>query len=178
MRGIWLLPASLGGFVLGKVWQQTRRPSSRPDGVVLVAWERFVALMCQAPKGEVSPRGHMGTFQMDARRLGDVGLMHGARKDVTGSWTGEWRSPLTREKFLGSMPLQYVAFSRSMRAMAPKVSRLVGSVVDGKQCTLSGLLGVGHVAGEGAVEGWARDAAVRRRFARTTEMFDKTNGVF
>jgi hypothetical protein len=98
---------------------------------------------------------------------------------VPGVWMGTWVEPLTETKFLGSMPLQYAAFVKSMKDMAPKVSGLVGRTVEGgKQCSLSGLLGVSHMAGAAAVESWASDSRIRAEFPRTTEMFEKTNGIF
>ena len=124
----------------------------------------------------------MGLFGLDARRLSDVGFMDKPRKTVIGSetgvWTGEWKAPLTSEKFLSSVPAQYEAFTRSMRTMAPKVAPLVGADVDGTAATLSGLLGVGHVAGEAGVEGWVKDPSTREKFKATTASFKRTNGIF
>ena len=95
-----------------------------------------------------------------------------------GVWIGEWKRPLTTEKFLGSMPAQYVAFKRSMSRMAPRVSGFVGADVDGEKCSLSGLLGVGHLAGEAGVESWVKNPDVRSRFKSTTANFARTNGIF
>lgn len=138
--------------------------------------------MVVAPKNHVSPRGKLGTFQMDARRLKDVGVVKAARKGMQGEemgvWIGEWAAPLTRDAFLGSMPVQYAAFVRSMKAAAPKVSGFVGVDVDGATCSLSGLLGVAHAAGEAGVESWVVNPKVRRRFASTTEAFRRTNQIF
>lgn len=145
------------------------------------AWEEFVARMEVAPRNKISARYKLGAFQMDARRLADVGVMESARKvsygPEMGVWMGKWTPPLSQEKFLGSMPLQYAAFVRSVRAAAPKVSSLVGKIVDGKPATLSGLLGVEHVAGAG-VGSWVANPAERSRFKATTEMFHRTNGIF
>jgi len=96
----------------------------------------------------------------------------------TGVWTGDWTPPLSLEKFLDSTPAQYEVFSRSMRRMAPKVGAFVGSDIDGKKATLSGLLGVGHLAGEAGIEGWVKDPAIRQKFKNTTASFVRTNGVF
>ena len=178
MHPIILLPTLLAGFVLGRVVHPRDRDSPLA-GVPLLKWEQFVAVMCLAPKSHVSDRGRLGTFQMDARRLRDVGLMSdavkGQRGSMTGVWVGRWKTPLTEAKFLGSMPLQYAAFVRSMVAAAPKVTEHVGKVVDGKPCSLSGLLGVSHAAGEGGVGSWVDGG---KRFPRTTEMFERTNQIF
>ena len=102
----------------------------------------------------------------------------GKRGEEVGAWLGQWCQGLTEEKFLGNLPVQYAVFVRSMRAAAPKVSPLVGKVVDGKIATLSGLLGVSHVAGERGVEGFVTDPQVRTRFPSTVAVWTRTNGIF
>ena len=172
---------ALLGFFLGKK-SATKRPTSKPgaplDAVTLGAWEEFVAQMAKAPKAEVGRKGKLGAFQIDARRLADVGAMSEAWKKSDGSWTGSWSPGLTESAFLGSMPLQYAVFVRSMRAAAPKVSPLVGSKIDGNVASLSGLLGVSHVAGERGVASFVSDADVRARFPATSDVFSRTNGIF
>jgi hypothetical protein len=124
----------------------------------------------------------MGAFGMDARRLTDVGLCSAPRKATVGSelgvWTAAWQRPLTKDRYLRSLPVQYAAFRRSMQLMVPKVAGFVGMDVDGKKCTLSGLLGVSHLAGQSGVESWVKDASVRKKFKQTTETFNLTNGIF
>jgi hypothetical protein len=124
----------------------------------------------------------MGAFQLDARRLADVGFMEKPRKATiggeTGVWVGEWKAPLSSEKFLASTPAQYEAFKRSMRLMAPKVGAFVGADIEGVKATLSGLLGVGHLAGEAGVESWVKIPEVRRKFKSTTANFLKANNIF
>jgi len=190
MNPILLLPAAvfsfLGGAVLGKSRKglsmlPPERPSPLP-GVPAVAWERFVSVMVVAPRRNVTPRGRMGMFGLDARRLGDVGFMQRPRKVTvgaeTGGWTGDWHPPLSEAKFLDSAGAQYEAFSRSMRRLAPRVVPAVGTVIGGKKATLSGLLAAGHLAGEEGVLGWAADPAVRTRFKSTTANFERANGIF
>jgi len=190
MNPLTLIPVSvfafLGGAALGRSRRglsMTPRTTGPLPGVPLHSWERFVLVMATAPRRRVTPRYRLGTFGMDARRLCDVGFMTAPRKvevggAAGGAWVGQWQAPLTTEKFLQSTPAQYVAFRRSVERMAPKVGELVGAVVDGKVCTLSGLLGVGHMAGEEGVRGWVRDPAVRRRFRATTDNFNRTNDLF
>jgi len=194
MHPILLIPAVLLGFFTGKslarntvrgdVGEDTTSEPTSVDlkGISVGNWERFVGLMAAHPKTTITPRGKLGAFSMDARRLKDVGFMvsagKGRRGDQQGVWLGKWTPPLTEEAFLGSMPLQYAAFVRSMRSAAPKVSRLVGSEVDGAACSLSGLLGVCHVAGDTGVESWVANPDVRRRFSSTTQAFKRTNGIF
>jgi len=177
----------LGGALLGRGSRKnlSMLPPGKEGalrGVPLLSWERFITIVAVAPKKAVTPRGRMGYFGLDARRLADVGFMTRPRKTTvggeTGVWTGEWKKPLTAKKFLESAPAQYEAFRRSMRTMAPKVGAFVGTSIDGSRATLSGLLGVGHLAGEAGVESWVRDPDVRRRFKATTASFARTNGVF
>ena len=178
--------AFLGGAALGRsrkgLSMIAPKKGSPIDGVPLLKWERFVTVMAVAPRQRVTPRYRLGTFGMDARRLSDVGFMVAPRKATVGGeagvWIGEWKRPLTTEKFLGSMPAQYVAFKRSMSRMIPRVAGFVGADVDGTKCSLSGLLGVGHLAGEAGVESWVKNPDVRSRFKSTTANFARTNGIF
>jgi hypothetical protein len=178
--------AFLGGAALGRTRKglsmATPKKGSPIDGVPLARWERFVTIMAVAPRQRVTPRYRLGTFGMDARRLSDVGFMVAPRKAAvggeTGVWIGEWKHPLTTDKFLGSMPAQYLAFKRSMSRLATRVSGFVGADVDGTKCSLSGLLGVGHLAGEAGVESWVKSPDVRKRFKSTTANFVRANGIF
>lgn len=190
MSPIVLLPVSIFSFLGGAILGRSRKnlsmlPPTKEGplrGVPMLSWEKFITIMAISPKRTITPRGRMGAFGLDARRLADVGFMTRPRKTTvggeTGVWTGEWNSPLTTEKFLESTPAQYEAFRRSMRAMAPKVGRFIGYSVDGARATLSGLLGVGHLAGEAGVESWVRDPETRRRFKATTARFAQANNIF
>lgn len=187
MHPFLAIPVALVGFLLGKVTTKTSEKDAGGGrapitGVPLGAWEEFVAQMAVAPKGHVSERGRMGTFQMDARKLADTGAMtrawKGRRGTRDGIWVGEWSAGLTEKAFLESMPLQYAVFVRSMRTAAPKVSGLVGTEVDGKVASLSGLLGVSHAAGERGVGSFVSDPRIRARFPATATVFGRTNEIF
>ncbi len=185
----FLIPVGVLGFLTGAAAATSRKglsmlPQGRSPlaGVPSLAWQKFVTVMVVAPKRHASSRGRLGYFGMDGRRLCDVGFMRDARKTTvgceTGVWTGDWVAPLTTEKYLDSAGAQYEAFSRSMRRMVPKVLPLVGAPVGRKHATLSGLLAVGHLAGESGVASWVRDPAVRSKFQATTSNFEKANGLF
>jgi hypothetical protein len=184
MHPLLLVPASFLSFLVGAAFMRRKEGDHKAplSGVPFLSWERFVAVMVMAPKDHVSKKGKLGTFQMDARRLKDIGAMKtavkGFKNGEPGVWMGEWSEPLTETAFLGSMPLQYAAFVRSMRAAAPKVSGYVGVEVDGLPCSLSGLLGVSHAAGEAGVKSWVSDPKTRTRFAGTTELFRRANKIF
>lgn len=190
MLPLVVIPAGIIGLLTGAALATGRRgltmlPEAKRSplpGILLVSWSRFTTTMARHPKGYRSPRGRMGAFGLDGRRLVDVGFMTKAKKATvggeTGVWVGEWKAPLTEEIYLKSLPAQYASFRRSMVAMLPKVQGFVGTKVDGKTATLSGLLGVGHLAGESGVESWVKDERMRRKFGKTTEAFNLTNGIF
>jgi len=190
MSPILLIPVGVFGFLGGAAFGTSRKglsmlPPERPSplrGVPAMRWEKFVTVMVVAPKKTVTPRGRWGLFGMDARRLSDIGFMASPRKTTVGGipgiWSGEWVAPLSRDHFLSSTPAQYEAFARSMRRMVPKVSGLVGLSVGSQRCSLSGLLAVGHLAGEDGVKSWVADPAVREKFQATTANFKRANGLF
>jgi hypothetical protein len=189
MNPIFLLPVGIFGFLGGAVLGKSRKglsmlpPERRsPLGVPMLSWEKFVTVMVVAPRKQVTPRGRWGMFGMDARRLSDVGFMTGPRKCTIGGeagvWSGNWVAPLDGPKFLASSPAQYEAFSRSMRQMAPAVSGLIGLPVGKTKASLSGLLAVGHLAGEDGVASWVADPTVREKFRATTANFERANGIF
>lgn len=187
---IALLPVGIFSFLGGAALGRSRKGLSMltPEkqgplpGVPLVSWSRFITIMAVAPKKTVTPRGRMGTFGIDARRLADVGFMEKPRKasigGETGVWTGDWKKPLSTETFLASTPAQYESFKRSMKLMAPSVGAFVGADIDGVKATLSGLLGVGHLAGEAGVKSWVSSPEIRKKFKNTTANFHRTNNVF
>lgn len=190
MHPLVLIPPAVFSFLLGAAFSSSRKGLSMlpPEkksplpGVPALAWEKFVTTMIVLPKSSVTPRGRLGYFGMDARRLADVGFMRDAHKESvcgeSGVWVGDWVTPLTRDKFLANSPAQYEAFTRSMRGLAPKVRGLVGSDVDGKRATLSGLLAVGHLAGDAGVASWVKDPKVRQKFTSTTANFHRSNDIF
>jgi len=151
-------------------------------GILLVSWTRFVTTMARHPSTYSSPRGRYGMFGMDMRRLSDVGFATKPRKSSlngeVGVWIGDWKEPLTDKVYTASKPAQYASFKRSMVKLVPKAMEHVGRVVDGKPCTLSGLLGVGHYAGENGIASWVQNPDVRKKFSVTTEAFKRTNGIF
>jgi hypothetical protein len=159
-----------------------KAPSSPIRGIVLVRWSRFVTTMARHTPSYASPRCRYGMFGMDMRRLADVGFAKKPRKTSlngeVGVWVGDWSAPLSEKAYTNSLPAQYESFKRSMVRMVPKAKEHVGVVVDGKQCTLSGLLGVGHHAGENGITSWVKDPKVREKFKNTTEAFTRTNGIF
>ena len=187
MLPLLAIPIGLVGLLTGISLATGRRgltmlPKSPIRGIILVRWTRFTRTMGRRPRNYESPRGRLGAFDMDARRLSDVDFAENPHKVIVGSETGVWaadfKKPLTKDAFLGSLPLQYEAFKRSMVQMTPAVVGFVGTEVDGCKCSLSGLLGVGHMAGVAGVASWVKSPEIRKKFKNTTEMFQATNGIF
>jgi hypothetical protein len=190
MDPITFIPIAILSFLGGKALGRPRRVLSMlpPEktsplfGVPTTAWHRFVTVMVVAPANSRTPRGRMGLFGMTPRHLADIGFMTRPRKTVVdgepGVWTGDWASPLDVATFLGAVPVQYEAFSRSMRRAAEAARPHVGTVVDGVPATLSGLLAVGYSAGTKGIDDWVKNSGARARFAATTEAFRKANDIF
>lgn len=183
MHPLILLPTALLGFLGGCFLSKKPNHKQSPlPGVNILAWERFVAILASSPPNAVSPTNKLGLFQMDPRKLKDAGLMTSTHKTTVngkpGVYVGSWTPPLTQDDFLGSIPMQYAAFTKSIQAAAPKVSGFIGTPVQGAVCSLSGLLGVAHTAGIEGVSSWVKSPEVRKRFKGTTNLFVETNGVF
>lgn len=169
------------------IWSPT--PPARPrllkselDGIADEAWTEFVrAMKVQDPSG-ISASNEIGMFGMKPRRLADLGLIHnltGARSPLGRMvWVGEWKKPLTQEKFLASPKAQYAAFNTSMR-------RYVAGIEDGsiampgddmpEDLTLSGALAVLHRCGPSGLVTWDD---VEDRFPATVALVERTNGIF
>lgn len=184
------VPAAVFAFLAGASLGRRRHVLSMlpPDegsplpGVPARAWVRFVRVMVVAPRAHRSPRGRLGMFGMDARRLADVSFMRSPRKvrlgGEDGVWAGEWVSPLTEGDFLASEAAQHEAFARSARRLAERAAPHVGKVIGGRRASLSGLIAAGHLAGEEGLAGWVADPSVRRKFEATTRNFERANGIF
>ena len=181
-----LIPVGLIALLVGAALGTGRRgltmlPESPVRGIVIIRWRRFHRLMARHPRG-YDLSGHLGAWGMNARSLHDAGLVDAPKKVTVGRdvgvWSGEWRAPLTKGKFLASLPLQSRAFELATQKLVPTATPLVGTLVDGKPASLSGLLGVGHMAGAAGVVDWVKNPASRKKFAKTTETFNLTNGIF
>ena len=150
------------------------------------AWTKFVMIMGRAKSGTVSPKGHLGIFQMGMRRFADLGLAKNVRKGERngeqGVWLGIWNAPLSEAKFLGSPELQYKVFTRSMQSykneIAEKFGNAIGQEFEGKPATLSGLLAVAHHAGTPGLAKWLTGTPPRDKFPQTTAAYKAATGIF
>lgn len=178
------------GFALGAAISSQSRKSkaalSEPlTSVPRPAFARFVALMACSPSAFKSSSGKLGAFQFSPRRLQDLGLVsETSRTSLPSSsspspiWIATWRQPFSEDLFLSSPKVQYAAFVKSCRKYLPTAIAHRAKNIDGKISTLSGILGVLHVAGESGFASWFSDPKVRKRFTNTTSTFNNTNGVF
>jgi len=147
-------------------------------------WARFVRLMQTGDAAAVTPTGQVGIFQTRLKRLQDLDLareVRHVRGDGGTRWTATFRPPLTLTRLLGDALLQYRIFVASMRRYRNDIlanhRAAIGTEIEGKPATLSGLLAVAHHAGP-ALGSWLTSPDDRRRFAKTTTAYGRTTGVF
>jgi hypothetical protein len=162
------------------------------------AWNEFVHSMRGQDPKRVTPAGALGLFGFSPRRLADLGLMVNLRKARVATAdgktrtiiTGDFKPPLTRERFLADAKLQYETFVRHVGALAkvigPKYAAVIApspavprAQIDGKPITLSGLIAVGHMAGLAGLDSWLRATPeVRARYGSTLARFRAATGKF
>lgn len=147
-------------------------------------WARFVRLMQTGDVAAVTPTGQVGVFQTRLKRLEDLGLAHDVRRvqgDGTANWTATFRPPLTLARLLSDPLLQYRIFVLSMKRYRDEVLArhrgAIGTEIEGKAATLSGLMAVSQHAGP-ALASWLASEADRQRFKQTTAAYGRTTGVF
>ena len=170
------------GFALGAAiaTRAPEAPSSLPKipGLKKSHWILFCSRMAKSRPSLKTPTGKLGVFQMSPRRLEDLGLVRKTDRSMSGIWTAIWREPFSEASFLASPRLQYTAFLKSCRRYLSPATAARGKIVDGKPVTISGALGVLHMAGETGLLSWIKDPKVRKKFSNTTDVFLSTNGVF
>lgn len=128
----------------------------------------------------------MGKFGIGARRLKKLGMMSDVKKielDGKSVPMGTFTSPLTLERFLSSLPIQYQIFKNSTleyynEIRETKTDSLVGTSIVGETLTLSGLIGIVSQAGIKGAKSWIANPSERERFPHTTQVFVDTNGIF
>lgn len=155
---------------------------SELEGATDAQWTEFVLAMKTQDPGAVSASNELGMFALKARRLADLGLLTNltnARSPMGRMvWVGQWKAPLTQEKFLGSPKAQYAAFCTSMkRYIAGLKDGSVQMPDDGlpEDLTLSGVLAVLHRCGPSGLRTWND---VDDRFPATVALVERTNGIF
>lgn len=155
------------------------------DGVTDEQWTKYVKQSRTHRPNSVSDNFKLGVYQLSARDLADAEFMVSAKKvDEEGHsvWIGEWAPGYSLEDFLASSELQYEAFLALSRLhasrIAKKYSKVIGTTIESKSVTLSGLMAVAKKAGLGGLESWLKSAKERSKFRDTTERYLKFNGMF
>lgn len=148
-------------------------------------WNQYVSVMMGRDSKAITPSYYLGLFGFGMRRLVDIGLARNARRgmyDGRKVWIADWVAPLTLEKFLGDADFQYKAFVKAtdqdIKRIKEELPELVGSTLEGKPVTYSGLLAVIKQAGFDGLRAWAADPKLRHEHAGTTAQFNRANGIF
>ena len=155
-------------------------PRSPWPDVTEAQWVRFVQSLAAQSPDQVTARGGLGAFLYDPRRLEALGLMCNLRV-VQGVRMGDFTEPLTREKFLGSFPVQAAVLARDLRRMRVAVESAfadqIGVEHAGRVATLSGLLALANAAGPN-MKNWLANDGDKGRFLNTTAAYCKATGIF
>lgn len=142
-------------------------------------WTQFVLAMKTAALDSVSGSNALGAWEMRAKRLADLGLMDNLRYGKTPlgrlACDGDFREPLTKRKFLENAGVQYRVFAASMRRYVDGLTDGTIKHVPDSAMTLSGALAILHRCGPGGLVKWADESS---RFSDTSDLFDRTNGIF
>lgn len=157
------------------------------SGVDAKAWTAYVNCSKGASARTITPDFHMGLFAFGARRLVDLKVMKGPKRGVYKGrqvWTATWVPPLNINRFLADSALQYRLFVNSNADYSkrflstPALQKYIGTVIDGKKVTLSGILAICHKAGFAGAQQWLTKPKDRAKFAATTAAFKRCNGIF
>jgi len=159
-------------------------PSPFPS-VPAAAWTAFVRALKGSNPREITSANHLGLFAFGMPRLVDVGIAENPKKVTKGGrsvWDADWIAPASLETFLGSPSFQYHVFVKACRQdleqILAKLPHAVGTEIDGKPATPSGLLAVTKQAGLKGLESWIADEEVRKKHSNTTAAFHRLNGIF
>lgn len=151
------------------------------SGVSKEPWTRFVLKQKRGRLSTISAGYNLGYFLFDARSLQDLGYMQNVHKvDYNGRsvYDGEWKSPYSLQGFLSSGKLQYEAFSaltkKHSKYIQSHFQKYLGTTIEGKPVTLSGLLGLSWQAGLRGAEEWLKG----NRKPATTSAYLRTTGIF
>lgn len=159
-------------------------PSPFPS-VPAAAWTTFVRALKGKDPREITSAYHLGLFAFGMPRLVDLGVATNARqvqKNGRKVWDADWTAPASLEAFLSSPSFQYHTFVKAVRQdleqIKEKVPHAIGTEIDGKPATPSGLLAVTKQAGLKGLESWIADEEVRKKHSNTTAAFHRLNGIF
>ena len=149
--------------------------ASELPGVSDEAWADFVHGMATRGTMDISEGNALGMFELTPRRLSDLGYVQGLQRTSVGGrtmWVAKFVSPMTAAKFLRNPRAQYVAFTKSMKDYAEKIS--AKEIVKPEGMNLAGALAILHRAGPKGLETWGRG----ERFATTEMLYNRVAEVF
>ena len=161
-----------------------------PD-ISAAQWARFLIAMKAGPPDTVAPKGNLGMFWYDPRRLEDMRVLQSVRSN-NGRRVGAFRPPMTQEAWLRP-DVQIAIFARDLQrirrlleAKPPSGSAAtdaIGQAHAGRIATLSGLLAVAHTAGPAKVLSWLASedddrSGDKARFSSTTYAYLRATGIF
>jgi hypothetical protein len=149
-----------------------------PDEVGEVDWRAYLRSVYLAP----AERFGIGAFGLTPRLLERLGLMTNVRRTADG-WVGEWAGAMTEAAFARSLPAQVQAVTAISLLHQVEIGAIldamVGKEIEGQTATVSGLLAVAlRAGGAKGLESWLTHETDRGKFARTTEAYCRSNGIF
>jgi peptidoglycan hydrolase-like protein with peptidoglycan-binding domain len=150
------------------------------DNATDAAWTEFVKANVVGKSGSISPSFRLGMFGFGARRLGDLGAMLNVRKGMYRGrrvWTGNWAK--SASGFLTDPKLQYFLFVEDAGRRIGFIlahPEWVGTEIEGRKATLSGLAAVARVTGDAGLAKWITFPA--ERYDETKAIYTKANGIF
>jgi hypothetical protein len=138
-------------------------------GVSPASWVAFVRRMVVQPPGAVGPKGQIGLFGFQPRRLAELGVTD---------------DPIVRAALRSSKRAQCLAFGRCIADLGGKVksdpvlTAALGRELAGARVTLSGLCALAHVAGLTGARKWVSSEGDREKYQQTTTIYKRTTGIF
>jgi hypothetical protein len=125
-------------------------------GVPSHVWTLFVWAMDVQPMAAISDSGGLGSYDMRARRLVELGYASGLRSTRTKAGRQvrvcDFMLPWTQARFLADPMAQYTALAQSMRLYYDALHE--GRLTPVKGASMAGMLGALHRGGRGALESW------------------------
>lgn len=134
------------------------------EGVIDYAWDAFVRAVSTRSIRDVSIGGGIGSFDLQPRRLGEIGVMENLRRE-NNRWIGDLTPKY--EALRQNAILQYEVFVLSVKTYdEEKIARPEG-------VSRSGALVILQRGGVGALKAWPEGV-----FKTTKALFERANNLF
>lgn len=144
------------------------------EGVSAEAWHKFLRAMSVQAIGDISESGGFGSFDLRARRLGELGMMDNLRTERRGGrqvWVGDFVEPYNEVEFLRNFVTQTTVFKASMKAYDAEMK--AGTIVRPEGVSRSGALAILHRGGRAALSNWPS-----RALGDTIALHEATKDIF